>query len=316
MTEVYLGQPPKRIKDWIIAHHSSGDGLDKLLRFTATEAGASVRMNRMLNWKIDNTTEDSDDTKLINLQYSLNGGSWSKYTIGTTINLDENSYVEFKALGSNETISKSDENFYQFVIDKKVNASGNIQSILVEDAFKDKKNVQAWCYYYMFDGCASLQTAPRLPATTLAAWCYSCMFEGCTNLQTAPDLPAPTLADSCYKNMFAGCTNLQTAPDLPATTLADYCYQFMFCECSSLQTAPDLPATTLAARCYSSMFEGCTSLQTAPDLPATTLADSCYNFMFQRCTKFDSVNMKKSMEGVYSKYTHGDTTKTINYVLD
>ena len=66
MTEIYLGEPPKRVKDWIIAHHS-GDGLDKPLRFTAAEAGASVCLNRMLYDIIDNKTEDSADTKLINL---------------------------------------------------------------------------------------------------------------------------------------------------------------------------------------------------------------------------------------------------------
>lgn len=65
MTEIYLGEPPEYIKNWMLQHQDGG--LDKPLRFTATEAGASVRMNRMLNWKIDNTTEDSDDTKLINL---------------------------------------------------------------------------------------------------------------------------------------------------------------------------------------------------------------------------------------------------------
>ena len=90
----------------------------------------------------------------------------------------------------------------------------------------------------------------------------------------------------------------------------------MFERCTSLQTAPDLPATTLAEWCYCGMFAGCTSLQTAPDLPATTLANYCYSYMFDGCTKFDSVNMKKSMEGVYSTSTHGDTTKTVNYVLD
>lgn len=66
MTEIYLGEPPKHIKDWIIAHHSRG-GLDKPLRFTATEAGASICLNRMLYDIINNTTEDSNDTKLINL---------------------------------------------------------------------------------------------------------------------------------------------------------------------------------------------------------------------------------------------------------
>lgn len=211
----------------------------------------------------DNTTEDSAN-KLINLLYSLNGGVWSKYTPGTAVNLDKNDYVEFKANGSNETISKSETNFYRFAIDKKVNASGNIQSLLVEDGFKDKTDVPAWCYFNMFWLCTSLQTAPHFPATTLADYCYSGIFEGCT----------------------------------------------------SLQTAPDLPAMTLASYCYNSMFDRCTSLQIAPDLPAMTLASSCYDRTFMGCTKFDSVNMKKSMQGVYSTSTHGNTMKTVKYVLD
>ena len=146
MEGIYLGEPPAHIKDWIITHHS-GDSTDKPLRFTSVEAGASVCLNRMLNSSIDNTTENSDTTKLINLQCSLNGGAWSKYTLGTAVNLDENDYVEFKALGSNDRISKSSSNYYQFTIDKKVNASGNIQSLLVENNFKDKIDVPVYCYY-------------------------------------------------------------------------------------------------------------------------------------------------------------------------
>ena len=237
-----------------------GGGLDKPLRFTAAEAGASVCLNRMLSNKIDNTTEDSADKKLINLQYSLNGGSWSKYTPGTAVNLDENGYVEFKALGNNETVSKSDSNYYNFKINKKVNASGNIQSLLVEDSFKDKIDVPAWCYYQMFDGCKNLQTAPQLPTTTLASFCYYGMFSGCISLQIAPDLPATTLVDSCYFNMFSRCTGLQTAPQLPAMTLASSCYNGMFYGCTGLQTAPQLPAMTLANSCYSNMFSGCIGL--------------------------------------------------------
>ena len=90
----------------------------------------------------------------------MNGGTWSKYAFGTTVNLDKNGYVEFKALGSNETVSKASNNYYQFTIEKKVNASGNIQSLLVEDSFKDKKDVLYSCYRSMFEGCTGLQTAP------------------------------------------------------------------------------------------------------------------------------------------------------------
>ena len=106
MEGIYLGEPPAHIKNWIIEHHSR-DSLDKPLRFTAAEADASVCLNRVLNYSINNTTENSDDTKLINLQYSLNGGAWSEYTLGTDVSLDENDYVELKALGSNDTITKA-----------------------------------------------------------------------------------------------------------------------------------------------------------------------------------------------------------------
>lgn len=183
MTEIYLGEPPEYIKNWMLQHQDGGEELDKPLRFTAAEAGASVCLNRKLdNDIIDNTSEDYSDRKLINLQYSLNGNAWSKYTLGTVVTLDKNNYVEFKALGNNETISQTDNNYYTFAIEKKVNASGNIQSLLVEDGFKDKDDAPFGCYIRMFYGCTSLQTAPDLPAMTLSKYCYRHMFEGCTNL--------------------------------------------------------------------------------------------------------------------------------------
>lgn len=141
MTEIYLGEPPEYIKNWMLKHQDGG-GLDKPLRFTAAEAGASVCLNRMLSNKIDNTTEDSADKKLINLQYSLNGGSWGKYTLGTAVNLDENGYVEFKALGSNETISKSTNNYYQFAIEKKVMPLETFSRCLSKTVSKTRKMFQ------------------------------------------------------------------------------------------------------------------------------------------------------------------------------
>ena len=140
------------------------------------------------------------------------------------------------------------------------------------------------CYYYMFDGCTGLTTAPALPATTLAESCYSYMFEDCTGLTTAPELPATTLAESCYSYMFYYCTSLTTAPELPATILAESCYSHMFEDCKSLITTPELPATKLAPNCYYAMFSSCTGLTTALELPAAILARYCYYAMFSSCT--------------------------------
>ena len=100
-----------------------------------------------------------------------------------------------------------------------------------------------------------------LPATILANFCYYYMFNGCTGLTTAPSLPATTLANFCYYYMFSNCTSLTTAPSLlPAMTLQNGCYNGMFYKCSTLTTAPLLLATTLTDYCYSQMFYNCTSL--------------------------------------------------------
>ena len=171
------------------------------------------------------------------------------------------------------------------------------------------------CYYGMFYHCSSLTQAPVLPATTLASSCYFSMFNGCKSLTQAPALPATTLANDCYAQMFSYCSSLTQAPTLPATTLAENCYNYMFSGCKSLTQAPALPATTLANGCYNYMFESCTSLTQAPALPATTLADYCYKYMFRNCPKFSDCHMKASMEGVYDKSIHGDTTKTVIYDL-
>ena len=116
----------------------------------------------------------------------------------------------------------------------KAGCSGNIQTLLDWENPPTSISTNN-CYYYMFNGCTNLTTAPALPATTLAQQCYYNMFSGCTSLTAVPTLPATTLAQACYAYMFNGCTNLTTAPALPATTLADFCYLSMFNGCTSLK---------------------------------------------------------------------------------
>lgn len=177
-------------------------------------------------------------------------------------------------------------------------------------------SLNAQCYYNMFSG-STIETAPSLPATTLADSCYQGMFAGCRNLVSAPELPATTLATYCYAQMFSYCTNLINPPSvLPALTLANECYYGMFQYCNSLTASPEisattaayescrymfqfctsltkvptiLPATTLVEYCYSNMFKNCSSLTTAPELPALTLVANCYRGMFQGCTNLNYV---------------------------
>ena len=74
-------------------------------------------------------------------------------------------------------IPSSYDYFYNyFVMDGKIAASGNVNSLLEEDeetarTMSIDQNRES-CYAYLFSGCTSLTTAPELPATTLANKCY------------------------------------------------------------------------------------------------------------------------------------------------
>ena len=92
-----------------------------------------------------------------------------------------------------------------------VECRGNIENLLDYETVKSGNHppMGDLCFFFMFNGCTSLVTAPSLPATTLAPMCYNTMFCGCINLVTVPALPATTLEDSCYQAMFDGCTGIK-----------------------------------------------------------------------------------------------------------
>ena len=222
-----------------------------------------------------NGTPNTSANKVI--QYKLNNGRWQNWDL-SEVSLHDGDKMYLK---SDDEIPVCElYNIYKyFVMSGSIAASGNIMSLL-----NFSTTLTNYAFYYMFNGCTSLTTAPELPATTLAFGCYKSMFRGCTSLTTAPELPAKTLNQECYKSMFENCSALIQAPELPATTLPLYCYSSMFAGCTSLTTAPALPAAALTHECYKSMFQGCTSLTTAPELHAKYLNYRCYQSMFEGCT--------------------------------
>lgn len=227
------------------------------------------------------------------IQYSLNGGVWTKLDVGTEITFGgDNGALRLRGKSSGGTASsKYKYAFISFGDSKvKVTCSGDIRTLIDYDNYVTVSTADAR-FCYLFKECASLTTAPELPATTLADYCYKTMFYHCAGLTTAPELPATTLAKECYYQMFQSCTSLTTAPELPATTLAEGCYSYMFWNCDGLTAAPELPATTLAKKCYQAIFRECNGLTTAPELPATTLAEGCYLSMFLNCKKLDNITM-------------------------
>ena len=215
-----------------------------------------------INWTANSTAL----TKTID--YKLNNGEWVSITSNTgssapTITVNSGDKVQFR--GNNAQYATNNYSDYNSFKGSTAlfEAEGNAMSLIYGDNFKNNSTISSiFALASLFRGCTNLGSAKNLilPSTTLVSYCYDSMFDGCASLTTAPELPATTLAQYCYRYMFQNCTSLTPAPALPATKLSDNCYESMFNGCTSLTTAPELPATTLANSCYKSMFQGCTKL--------------------------------------------------------
>lgn len=242
----------------------------------------------------------------ISLEYRIDDGDWSNYSVGNRIDLADGQKVAFRAgVGGNSSFSSSDSNYYSFVNSGNgtVAASGKVMSLL-DRSCTSTTLPGDYCFTNLFAGFTSLTSAPELDATVMTIDCYRSMFEGCTMLKTAPALPAKTLADYCYESMFKGCSSLVNPPELNADRMAKYCYLQMFMNCTSLVTAPDLPATTLADQCYIQIFSGCKALKNAPALNASYVPGFAYGYMFYGCSSLvDAPDLPAESINAYS-YSH------------
>lgn len=169
------------------------DDLTQPLTFVSEEYGSALRL------------EIKGSLTLNNIQYRSNAEEeWKSYNIGDTITLQNiGDQVQFQNLDN--TLSVSIYDYVYFVMDGKLAAYGNIQSML-----NWSTSLTPYCYAGMFKGCTSLTRAPALTATDLAEYCYYSMFFNCTSLTKAPELPATTLVTQCYYGMFLDCTSLQS----------------------------------------------------------------------------------------------------------
>ena len=149
--------------------------------------GATVSMTQTLG--------NNSGVNVVDMKYSTDGTNWNNWThtdvtendsttyTFNTISLNEGDKVYFK--GDNSTglgYTTSNTGNARFVLNGNLGASGNVMSLLYDDDFQEYNSVPNNGLSSLFTGCASLTTAPELPATTLGNWCYSRMFQGCTSL--------------------------------------------------------------------------------------------------------------------------------------
>ncbi|MCQ2209989.1 MAG: leucine-rich repeat protein [Paludibacteraceae bacterium] len=218
------------------------------LTFTSKEDGSTVGFDQI-------------SSVVSELYYRVDGSDWVEASNlkNNPVTLNYGNKIQF--YGNNENgLSKEMGDRTQFSVTGKVSVSGDLNTLMTKTGGDvDLKDCN---YYYLFEDCKGITDASKLslPSTTMKYKCYYGLFYNCASLTSAPKLPAKNLSLQCYESMFSGCSALTAAPELPATTLAMSCYRFMFSGCTSLTSAPYLPATTLSEGCYYKMFENCSDL--------------------------------------------------------
>ena len=223
-TEIYLGNPPQYVIDWIRKRFQPSE-LGIPLYFEGQEPDATVAL---IMWNDEEYVKETYSQQLCHIEYSTdNMQIWQMYD-GRTINLDEcaNNRAYFRAPEGQPntngfTFNVEHEYYghvnmiYSFEVNNAVAAGGNIQFLLESTGTRTTVPSKAFRRMFGYNNadtmlytCQTLTKAPLLPATTLADYCYANMFEGCSSLTAAPVLPATTLADCCYDGMFYNCENL------------------------------------------------------------------------------------------------------------
>jgi hypothetical protein len=197
---------------------------------------------------------DIDGTLSKGMKYSVNGGTKTLIKTTTPIEgLKAGDKVQFYGNGTQTQVygGYTEVSILGIGDGFKTKVYGNIMSLLDEEGFATKTdlpNAQN-VFYGLFKGNTTLIDASELllPATTLAERCYSFMFTGCTSLTTAPKLPATTLAYQCYYSMFLSCTSLTNAYVKAAFTAGNAECNGMFEDCSAagatLHTTPGSKAS-------------------------------------------------------------------------
>lgn len=142
------------------------------------------------------------------IEYSLNGGAWTRFVIGrasgnTSVTVPEDGYMELKGT-TGVSLSNTRYSVFIFTGAGTVEASCNITSLVGDN------DSNAMMCYRLFRNCTKLTSAPELDCKTVLSNSYNAMFEGCTALTGMPWIQATDWANGAFQGMFKNCAQLSS----------------------------------------------------------------------------------------------------------
>ena len=177
------------------------------LCFTAEEPNVVVNMSK------------TGSPPAVTLETSTDGETWTAFDAdgGTTpVTLAAiGDHVFFRAgTAGNSRMSSGASACRSFTLSGRCSASGSVMSLLSAsdpDMSFTTATTGTYALAWLFDGCATLTSAPMLTSKSTRSNCYRYMFRGCTSLRRAPRLAAYDLSSNtaAYYGMFDGCSSLE-----------------------------------------------------------------------------------------------------------
>lgn len=172
----------------------------------------------------------------ISLKYKVNNGSWTAYTIGNGISLNNGDTVAFSGANDHFNLYSGGDNYYSFTTSNgQVDVYGNLMSLVnyasagndqnqFMHLFENNTNIvnasgiilpavhnNYAILGYLFQNCTSLVSIPVLSAQLYnGGYDYYCMFYGCTSLPSAKIAITGTPGGDWANNLFYNCSSLSS----------------------------------------------------------------------------------------------------------
>lgn len=184
---------------------------------------------------------NNNDPGWVSLDYKVNDGAWTSYTIGDQISLDEGDTVSFS--GNNSTGFTRD-GYSEYKVSTQagtIQLFGNIMSLLTGNF------VNATDFSFLQD--------------SKSVFSNFCSFNSSIIHTSGLILPASSVPNTGYYWMFFSQGNLQTPPQILATEFNHESCWAMFINCYSLTSGPQIFATSsYQSDSFAMMFNNCLNL--------------------------------------------------------
>lgn len=255
-------------------------------------------------------------------------GDWTNYTAGSTLNVDVDEILVFRA---NLNPTRAEDEVGTFITTGNTEVAGRLSYMVNKTSLATPREYAFESLFEVpFGENGYISSAAKLQGglTSLSDYCFYRMFRSQDMLAELPSglLCYKTLARGCYAQMFYKCIALDAPMALPAMELEPYCYQYMYSGCEGFTDISSfvLPATELKAYCYHAMFSNCTNIEKGmAQLAADAVAKGAYMDMFTNDEKLPSTPMllftqvdENSCAGMFDGCRELDTINVPFYIYE